>query len=96
MDAQTRGHYYQPTSALPISMPSKAPTSASYYPVSRVAGSPPEVSDVSTTTGSSGGEFETSSVSYPSVDVIDMLNDRMANLFDPSRLDKGVVKQAQT
>jgi hypothetical protein len=90
----TRGHYYQPTSALPISMPSKAPTSANYFPVSRVAGSPPEISDTSTTTGSAAGEFD-SSASYPSVDVIEMLNDRMANVFDPTRLDKGVAKQAQ-
>jgi biogenesis of lysosome-related organelles complex 1 subunit KXD1 len=90
MEAVTRGHY----SSLPISMPSKAPTGANYFPVSRVAGSPPEVSDASTTTGSATGDFD-SSLSYPSVDVIEMLSDRMANVFDPSRLDKGVAKQAQ-
>jgi len=95
MEAVTRGHYYQPASALPISVPSKAPTNANYYPVSRIAGSPPEISDASTTTGSATGDFDSSLSSYPSVDIIEMLNDRMSNVFDPSRLDKGVAKQAQ-
>lgn len=95
MEAVPRGPYYQHASALPISVPSKAPTSANYYPVSRIAGSPPEISDASTTTGSATGEFDSSLSSYPSVDVIEMLSDRMANVFDPSRLDKGVAKQAQ-
>jgi len=95
METVTRGHYYQPASALPIAVPSKTPTSANYYPVSRVAGSPPEISDTSTTTGSATGDFDSSLSSYPSVDVIEMLNDRMSNVFDPSRLDKGIAKQAQ-
>ncbi|KAK2747642.1 hypothetical protein FQN55_004811 [Onygenales sp. PD_40] len=90
-----RGNYYQPSSALPINMPSKAPAAGNLYPISRVAGSPPEISDASTTTGSTGGEFDSSSGGYSGVDVMDMLNDRMSNVFDPSRLDKGVAKQAQ-
>lgn len=86
-------------------MPSKTPAEASYYPISRVAGSPPEMSDTSTTAGtrSSGGStFSTvpgdydSSAAYSGVDVVDMLNDRMNNAFDPTRLDKGLATQAQT
>lgn len=80
--------------SFPINMPSKAPQSASYYPVSRIAGSPPEVSDVSTTTGSASGEYD-SSAGYSGVDVIDTLNDRMGSVFDPSRLDQGIAKQTQ-
>ncbi|KAL2008335.1 hypothetical protein VTN00DRAFT_8317 [Thermoascus crustaceus] len=100
---------YQPTTTLPINMPSKAPAGASYYPVTRVAVSPPEVSDSSTTAGSrtsgfsagsssyagsASGDYD-STLSYSGVDVVDMLNDRMNNAFDPTPLDKGLAMQAQ-
>ncbi|KAI9928930.1 hypothetical protein ASPWEDRAFT_169235 [Aspergillus wentii DTO 134E9] len=96
---------YQPA-ALPINVPSKAPAPASLYPVSRVAGSPPELSDTSTTAGSrtsglsytSGslsGDYESSSASYSGVDVVEVLSDRMQNAFDPTPLDKGLAMQAQ-
>lgn len=93
MDTAVRG----PQTSLPVAVPSKAPTGANLYPISRVSGSPPEVSDASTTTASASGDFDVSSTSggYSGVDVIDTLNDRMSNVFDPSRLDKGVAKQAQ-
>lgn len=93
METTTRN---QPS--LPIAMPNKGPgNNTNMFPVSsRVAGSPPEVSDVSTTTGSaSGAEFDSSSSGYSGVDIMDTLNDRMSNVFDPDRLDKGVAKQAQ-
>ncbi|EEQ27446.1 conserved hypothetical protein [Microsporum canis CBS 113480] len=88
METAMRAH----NASFPINMPSKAPAGANYYPVSRIAGSPPEVSDVSTTTGSASGEYD-SSAGYSGVDVIDTLNDRMSNVFDPSRLDQGIAKQ---
>ena len=98
---------YQPP-ALPINVPSKVPAPTSLYPVSRVAGSLPDVSDASTTGGSrtSGGfsynpgsltgDYESSSSSsYSGVDVVDVLSDRMQDTFDPMPLDKGLAKQAQ-
>ncbi|PLB38511.1 KxDL motif-containing protein [Aspergillus candidus] len=100
-------HHYQ-SPALPINVPSKAPAPAGLYPVSRISGSPPDVSDTSTTTGSRtsagfsygsgsvGGEYETSAASYSGIDVMDVLSDRMQNVFDPTPLDKGLAKQAQT
>lgn len=113
MASVRRQHYaYAPAphKALPITMPSKAP--AGYYPVSRVAMSPAEVSDASTVGGSrtsasysansssyagSASEYDTSSSgSYPSVDVVDMLSDRMNSAFDPIRMDKALATQAQT
>ncbi|EAS32398.3 uncharacterized protein CIMG_03422 [Coccidioides immitis RS] len=94
MATTLRPHVSQNTSSLPINMPSKAPTSASYFPISRVSGSPPEISDVSTTTGSAS-DFDVSSSGYSGVDVIDTLNDRMSNVFDSSRLDTGIAKQTQ-
>ncbi|KAJ5104134.1 hypothetical protein N7532_004663 [Penicillium argentinense] len=102
----TPRHYYQP-SAHAINMPSKAPAPASLYPISRVPGSPPDYSDASTTAGSrtsggltfssagASGDYE-SSASYSGVDVVDVLSDRMQDAFDPTPLDKGLAKQAQT
>ncbi|EEP82379.1 conserved hypothetical protein [Uncinocarpus reesii 1704] len=94
MAATFRPHAGQATSTLPINMPSKAPASTNYFSISRVAGSPPEISDVSTTTGSAS-DFDVSSSGYSGVDVIDTLNDRMSNVFDPTRLDKSIAKQTQ-
>lgn len=100
----THRHYYQPAAGM--HMPSKAPAPASMYPVSRMPGSPPDYSDASTTAGSrssggltfssAGGEYDSSSASYSGVDVVDVLNNRMQNSFDPTPLDRGLAKQAQT
>ncbi|GFF43682.1 biogenesis of lysosome-related organelles complex 1 subunit KXD1 [Aspergillus udagawae] len=97
---------YQPA-ALPINVPSKAPAPASLFPISRISGSPPDISDTSTTTGSrvsgfsygSGalsGDYESSSASYSGIDVVEILSDRMQDVFDPTPLDRGLAKQAQT
>ncbi|KAJ5493214.1 hypothetical protein N7539_001960 [Penicillium diatomitis] len=103
----TQRHLYQP-SAYHTSLPSKTPVSTHLYPISRVPGSPPEYSDASTTGGSrsSGGltfssagrsvDYDSSSASYSGVDMVDILSDRMQTAFDPTSLDKGLAKQAQT
>lgn len=96
--------YYQPAT-LPLNVPSKAPAIANLYPISRVAGSPPEISDSSTaggsrtsglsfSSGSASGDYESSSM-YSGVDVVDVLSDRMQNVFDPTPLDRGLAMQAQ-
>ncbi|CAG8896894.1 unnamed protein product [Penicillium nalgiovense] len=73
--------------------------------ISRVSGSPPDFSDASTTAGSrssggltfsSAGEYDSSFASYSGVDVVDVLSDRMQDAFDPTPLDKGLARQAQT
>ncbi len=92
-------------------MPSKAPAYQG-YPVSRVALSPPELSDSSTYGGSrsSGRSYSARSSDYAAsqssddysynshsgVDVVDMLSDRMNSAFDPIRMDKSLARQAQT
>lgn len=102
----TQHQYYQPAT-LPLNVPSKAPAATSLYSISRVAGSPPEISDSSTsggsrtsglslTSGSISGDYDSSSLSYSGVDVVEVLSDRMQNVFDPTPLDKGLVIQAQT
>jgi len=103
----TQRQFYQPTASLPISMPSKAPGSVNYYPVGRVAVSPPDLSESSTTRAiaipfapfravSMAAPTAIYESNLPGVDVVDMLNDRMNNAFDPTPLDKGLVKQAQS
>lgn len=99
-------HHYQ-SPVLPMNVPSKTPGPANLYPISRVSGSPPDLSDASTTTGSrtsagfsystgsAGGDYESSTGSFSSVDVVDVLNDRLQNAFDPTPLDKGLAMQAQ-
>ncbi|KAJ5158505.1 domain KxDL [Penicillium coprophilum] len=101
----TQRHYYQPTAYPYHHAPSKAPAPAPLYPISRVSGSPPDFSDASTTAGSrssggltfsSAGEYDSSFASYSGVDVVDVLSDRMQDAFDPTPLDKGLARQAQT
>jgi hypothetical protein len=90
-------------------MPSKAP--AYNYPVSRVAMSPPELSDSSTTYSSRHSSRTSRSSSYaPSqssrdyedynstsgVDVVDMLSERMNDAFDTMKMDRSLARQAQT
>lgn len=65
--AASRHHYsYSPSpyKTLPITMPSKSP--AGYYPVSRVAVSPPDLSDASTVSGgrTSAASYSVNSDSY--------------------------------
>lgn len=99
--------YYQPSMA--INMPSKAPAAPGLYPVGRVAVPPADFSDSSTTAGSRttgysanassyagsiSGDYESSAMS--GVDVVDMLNERVHNSFDPVPLDRGLAMQAQT
>lgn len=72
-----------------------------------MAGSPPEISDSSTAdgsrmsgrslrSGSVSGDYESSTGSYSGVDVVDVLGDRMQNVFDPTPLDRGLATQAKT
>ena len=88
---------------LPITMPQKS--SHNYYAGSRVAMSPPEVSDYSssrsgpsysarssTYAGSSSGDYDGQ---YSSVDAFDNLSERMNRAFDPITMDRGLARQAQ-
>ncbi|KAL1978703.1 hypothetical protein VTN31DRAFT_1562 [Thermomyces dupontii] len=106
--ATTNQHYYEPAAAVPINVPSKAPAPTGMYPIGRVSVSPPDISDTSTTTGtrtshsgvpssyagSASGDYDSSSIT--GIDVVDMLNDRVQNAFDPTPLDRGLAMQAQT
>ena len=96
------GNYARPQKTLPITMPTKK--SATYnHPVSRVAMSPPELSETSTIYSSrrSGGTLSDISDEYesrypPGIDVMDELSERMNSVFDPMKMDRSIARQAQT
>lgn len=100
--SRRHGNYARPSTTLPITMPTK--TSKTYnHPVSRVAMSPPELDEVNTIYSSrrSGGTLSDISDDYESrypdgIDVMDELTDRMNSVFDPTKMDRSIVKQAQT
>lgn len=84
-------------------MPTK--TSPTYnIPVSRVAMSPPELDETSTiySSGRRSGTLSDISDDYESsryhagIDVMDELSERMNSVFDPTKMDRVIVKQAQT
>lgn len=97
------GNYARPQKTLPITMPTK--TSTTYnLPVSRVAMSPPELDETSTiySSGRRSGTLSDISDDYESsryhsgIDVMDELSERMNSVFDPTKMDRVIVKQAQT
>lgn len=101
---------YTPNKTLPITMPPKTPTYN--YPIPRamsppeLSDTPTSYGGSRTSAGSfsarssyapshSSGEYE-SYVPHPSVDVVDMLSEKMNNAFDPIRMDRSLANQAQT
>lgn len=65
--------------------------------------SPPELDETSTiySSGRRSGTLSDISDDYesryhPGIDVMDELSDRMNSVFDPTKMDRVIVKQAQT
>lgn len=106
------GYYPQhPSAPLPISTPQKPgyyyPHPQQHY--GRVSGSPPELPESVTTSGVPSYEPSATSSSYAgsaseyestgttaSVDLLDYMGDRLNSGFNPTGLDRGLAKQAQT
>src|SRR4051812_23929863 len=95
------GNFARPQKTLPIQMPAKS--SSKHNPVSRVAMSPPELSETSTVYSSrrSGGTLSEISDDcesrYPTdINVMDQLNERMETLWNPTNMDKMIAGQAKT
>lgn len=100
---------YSNATSLPIDMSSKsrlAPSPAAYRHISL---SPPEVAESITTSGGSSAvpSFSNSATSSnyddnsshggtSSIDLMELLNDRLTGSFDPIPLDRGLATQAQT
>ena len=94
--------------SLPVEVPRKQPPqpalAPSHAPYSRAAASPPSAgSSVATsavpslTNGETGGRdgHEYSSVGHNSVDLTDMLHERVGTVVDPVPLDRNIARQAQ-
>jgi len=108
--AQAYHDYY--AASQPISMPQKQQQSPYYsYPqvsYGDMSVSPPEVSDGSTTTGGPSYDVGTSSSyaasasdyegtnSTSSIDLLEFMQDRLQNSYNPMPLDMSLAQQAQT
>lgn len=99
-----QGTFARPAKTLAIAKPSKTPRSFD-APVSRVAAPPPELSDTSTiysrhSSRQSGGTYSDISddyeSSYPNIDVMDQITDRMDKLWDPEPMDRIRDRQTKT
>ncbi|KAK3052680.1 hypothetical protein LTR09_006161 [Extremus antarcticus] len=106
----TSYYQYQPTGALPVNVPGKQPqqqarhnrTSSGY---SQYSVSPPERPESVSTSGAglyssassqyAGSEYDSSSGGATSVDLLDYMNDRLSQAYNPVPLDRNMVKQAQ-
>lgn len=106
----TSYYQYQPTGSLPVSVPGKQAQqqirhqrNASGY--SQYSVSPPERPESVSTSGAglyssassqyAGSEYESSSGGATSVDLLDYMNDRLSQAYNPIPLDRNVAKQTQ-
>ncbi|KAL8646219.1 MAG: hypothetical protein Q9210_006263, partial [Variospora velana] len=96
-------------SALSVAVPGKSPQNlpmhrASY---SRVAVSPPQAGSSANSSavpsltsgsyaGSSGGDYDSSNGPASSVDLVELMNDRLGSAVNPLPLDRSLARQAQT
>lgn len=101
---------YQPTGSLPVNVPGKQPfpqarhnRNSSGY--SQYSASPPERPESVSTSGAgvyssassqyAGSEYDSSSGGATSVDLLDYMNVRLSNTYNPTPLDQNLAKQAQ-
>lgn len=102
---------YQPTGSLPVNVPGKSPqqqygarhqrTSSGY---SQLSASPPERPESVSSSGAglysaassqyAGSEYDSSS-GATSVDLLDYMNDRLSQAYNPIPLDKNLARQTQ-
>lgn len=107
----TAYYQYQPTGSLPVSVPGKQPQqqypvrhnrNSSGY--SHYSASPPERPESVSTSGAglyssassqyASSEYDSSS-GATSVDLLDYMNDRLSQTYNPIPLDRNLAKQAQ-
>ncbi|KAK3671817.1 hypothetical protein LTR78_008362 [Recurvomyces mirabilis] len=112
MSASYYQYQAQPTSSMPIRVPTKGAHPAltprhtrnsSAY--SQLSASPPERPESVSTSGAglysaasssyAGSEYETSTTGATSVDLLDYMNDRLSQAYNPLPMDQNLVKQAQ-
>lgn len=105
----TSYYQYRPTGSLPVNVPGKQQQqkarhnrNSSNY--SNISASPPEAPEsVSTGPGYyssassqyAGSEYESSSGGATSVDLLDYMNGRLSQAYNPTPMDRNLAKQAQ-
>jgi len=103
--------YYQPTGSLPVNVPGKQAQQPFQRHVRNSSGysqysvSPPERPESISTSGAglyssassqyASSECDSSTGANTSVDLLDYMNDRLSQAYDPIPMDKSLVKQAQ-
>lgn len=102
---------YQPTGSLPVNVPGKSPQqpyasrhSRNSSGYSQLSASPPERPESVSSSGAGlysaassqygGSEYDSSS-GATSVDLLDYMNDRLSQAYNPIPLDKTLARQAQ-
>lgn len=109
MSASTQYYQYQPMGSLPVNVPGKQPQqprhnrNSSGY--SQYSVSPPERPESVSTSGAglyssassqyAGSEYDSSSGGATSVDLLDYMNDRLSQTYNPIPLDRNLAKQTQ-
>lgn len=109
--SMSTSYYQYPAGSLPVNVPGKAPQSPyvsrharSSSAYSQLSASPPERPESVSSTGAGlyssassayGGSDYDSSSGATSVDLLDYMNDRLSQAYNPIPLDKNLARQAQ-
>jgi biogenesis of lysosome-related organelles complex 1 subunit KXD1 len=103
-------YQYQPTGSLPVNVPGKQPQQQSRHNrnssgYSQYSVSPPEQPESVSTSGGglyssassqyAGSEYDSSSGGATSVDLLDYMNDRLSQAYNPIPLDRSTAQQAK-
>jgi hypothetical protein len=110
----TNYYQYQPTTTLPVAVPSKqAQQQQPFIPrhtrnisaYSQYSASPPERPESVSTSGGglyssassnyAGSDYDSSTTGATSVDLLDYMNDRLSQTYDPIHMDRTLATQAQ-
>ncbi|KAK3170780.1 hypothetical protein OEA41_002862 [Lepraria neglecta] len=104
----TQSRYQAPSYSRPVAMPGKTPSKvpvAYPAPYGRVAISPPQrgasvsssaVPSLTSDSGSNSSDCDSHNGGAPSIDLVELLNDKLSMTVDREPLDRSLAKQAQT
>ena len=107
----TSYYQYQPTGALPVNVPGKQPQpqyqrhSRNVSAYSQYSASPPERPESVSTSGAglyssassqyASSDYDSSTGATTSVDLLDYMNDRLSQAYNPMPMDKSLAQQAK-
>ncbi|KAI9754242.1 MAG: hypothetical protein M1815_005740 [Lichina confinis] len=94
IDVNGKGRYESPSPPMGYRQPSMSPPEVMDGGASVGTSAVPSLTN--STAGSASGEYDVSSGAGSSIDLMDLLNDRLTGSFDPLPLDRSLATQAQT